>query len=154
MGSVLDVALDVPLHELVGQVAELGAERDGPLDGLLEGHARPDPAVGAVVLEGGPGLPRQLQVTGGHDPRLRLRRANGEGVRPVQDVVADEAPGRLRLGGALRGEGRRVLGVAALGQVAAPLVGGDIADGAFAWPAPGGDWGAAVHVPERAERPY
>lgn len=113
--------------------------------------AGPDTAGGAVVLEGGPGLPGQLQVVGGDQAGFGLGGARGDGVGPVEDVVTEETAGGLGLGGAQGGEGGGELGVAARREVAAPLVGGQVGDGALPGPAPGGDRGLAVDVADRAE---
>src|SRR5690606_41975509 len=54
-GSAPDLALDVPLRELVGPVAELLTPLHGVLDRVPEVHSTPHPAAGALPDELGPG---------------------------------------------------------------------------------------------------
>ncbi len=150
-GSVVGVAVDVALDEVVGSVAELGAEVEGAFGGGGEVGAGVDAAAGAGPGEVAPGGVVEFDVFFGGGGGF------GEGVEWLGTVWVQSrvsSPRKRRaawLSAAIRVVVPQGYSGLSPGAGSSPFGGGEVVHGAEAGAAPGGDRLGAVGVADRAE---
>lgn len=91
MSPGLRRALDVGCDELVGEVADAGADLLAGWDGGGEVHSCPDAAVAAVLGEVGPGREAEHEVGGRGHAGLYARVSCRDRHGPVEVVGAEQA---------------------------------------------------------------